>query len=284
MNWDFLYRYSFDLIEDGVIVVDRQKIIRIYNRRAREIFGISCDSDPGHAAGTISDGDIVILGDNCFGGDDGNLTPEDLRSIGLPQGELKPGDAFVAVGKYRSPGAQVYYQVIRGGQLQEPLSLDCMVDGNFIRVEIDDFSKSSTISIDDKSYHLNYLLTVANLVILDGVTGEVKFYQARGYTARGEAVGDLLRGKPYLAKGPNAPALALLGEPIEKVHPANEGMDCLDLVLDGAWPENEWKEYVINGMWVRFSACPIYGEGGKIAGGALIFRDINELKLLEQHT
>ncbi|HMM20998.1 MAG TPA: sigma 54-interacting transcriptional regulator [Selenomonadales bacterium] len=282
MNGDFLYRYSFDLIEDGVIVVDKQRIIRIYNRRAREIFGISCGSGPGHAAGTIAVGDIVILGDNCLGGDDGGLGAEDLSRIGLPPGELRPGDAFVAAGKYDRPEERACCHIVRGGQLQEPLDLECAVDGLAVRVEIDDFSKCSTITVGDKSYRLGYLLTVANLVVLDGATGEVKFYQARGYTARGEAAGDLLRGGRYLAKGPDAPALALVGEPVEKVHPANEGMHCLDLVLNGSWPENEWREYVINGMWVRFSACPIYGGDGQIAGGALIFRDISELKLLEQ--
>ena len=70
----------FDLLEDGLIVVDKNKIIQVYNRRAQDIFGLKEQSGPGHPAGKIAKGDIVILGDTCLGADDGELTPQDLEA------------------------------------------------------------------------------------------------------------------------------------------------------------------------------------------------------------
>lgn len=38
------------------------------------------------------------------------------------------------------------------------------------------------------------------MVIIDGRTGRVKFFQAKGYSTRGEDAGEILRGKPFQAK------------------------------------------------------------------------------------
>ena len=42
---------------------------------------------------------------------------------------------------------------------------------------------------------MDYLESVGHLVVLDGKTKEVKFFQAKGYGYRGEEAGELLRGK-----------------------------------------------------------------------------------------
>ncbi|MFZ5754337.1 MAG: hypothetical protein ACOY3J_08865 [Bacillota bacterium] len=55
----------------------------------------------------------------------------------------------------------------------------------------------------------------------------------------------------------------------------------LDLVLSGRSKGIERKEYPINGIWVRCSAYPIYDQDNQVVGGALVFRDISELKQLE---
>lgn len=276
------WKNCLDLIEDGIIVVDSDLIIKVYNRRAREIFGIVSDSGTGHPKGRVKQGDIVVLADNSLGSDDGGLTPEDLEIIGLPAKAVNTGDAFIAVGRYASPYETPYYKVAVGGRLQAPLNLKCCINKrDRVNASIDDFTKNISIIINDMEYSMGYHITIGHIVIIDGVTGDIKFYQARGYTARGEDTRHILMGKEYAAKGPNSPTINLIGQPLDKIHPDNQA-HYLDQILSGNSEGFVDKEYLLNGIWVRASAYPLYNDENKVMGGALVFRDINELKLLER--
>ncbi|MFZ5754338.1 MAG: hypothetical protein ACOY3J_08870 [Bacillota bacterium] len=200
------FKYCLDLIEDGIIVVDKDKTIQVYNKRVREIFGIDPHTGESHPPGRIADGDIVILADNCLGADDGGLAAQDLNIIGIPSRAANAGDAIVAVGRYNAPYETPYYKVVAGSNLNTPLTLSCCINkGDNVHVSIENFLKFITIRINDKSYEMSYQIAIGHLVILDGKTGQLKFYQTRGYTARGEDARHILKGKDFLAKGPNSP-------------------------------------------------------------------------------
>lgn len=272
----------FDLIEDGLIVVDRDKIIQIYNNRAQEIFGLKPQTGPGHSAGMVTKGDIIILGDTCLGVDDGALTPKDLEVIGIPPQTVRSDQALIAVGKYESPHEPSYYKVAAGGCLQTTLSLSCCINKRHnVTVSIDNFARNVSIKIDGKFYDFSYQICIGHMVIVSGATGQVKFYQSRGYTARGEDIRKVLLGKKYLAKGPGSPSPEFIGQPLDKIHPDNKGTYYLDQILSGRTKAVREKEYTINGIWVRASAFPLYNHRREVVGGALVFRDINELKKLE---
>jgi len=279
---DNFLKDCLDLIEDGIIVVDRDMTIQVYNKRAREIFGIDFQAGENHPPGSIANGDIVIFADNCLGADDGGLSPQDLNMIGIPSRAVKSGDAVIAAGRYNVPCETPYYKVVSGDNLNMLLTLSCCINNrDSIHVVIDNFLKVITISVNDRIYEMSYQIAIGHLVVLDGETGRLKFYQARGYTARGEDAGHILRGKQFMAKGTNSPVPHLIGEKLAKIHPDNEGARYLDMILNGQSKGTEEKEYLINGIWVRCSAYPIYGQKKEVIGGALIFRDINELKLFE---
>lgn len=277
-----------DMIEDGIIVVDREKIIQVYNKRAREIFGLDNVCGEGHPGGSIARGDIVVIADTSLGADDGGLQPEDLGIISLSPRAVNRGDAFIAVGRYQESYDKPYYVVGAGSNLQAPLALECCINKrDKVEAVIDDFNKNITINYNGRSFVLNYQIAIAHLLIIDGKSGAVKFYQSKGYTARGEDPRHILMGKEYLAKGPKSPMPSPVGQPISSIHPDNQGTYYLDQVLSGQSAAIEHKEHPINGIWVRSSAYPLYGEGSQVIGGVLVFRDINELKLLErqvQHT
>lgn len=280
---DTCWQNCLDLIEDGIIAVNNKLVITVYNRRAREIFGIVSDAGVGHPAGKIAQGDIVVLADNSLGSDDGGLTPQDLQVIGLPPRAVNTGDAVIAVGRYMAPYETPYYKFAAGGNLQAPLTLKCCINKrDMVQASIDDFTKNISISVNDIEYKMGYQITIGHIVIIDGNTGKVKFYQARGCTARGEDAKQILLGREYSAKGPDSPAINLIGQPLEKIHPDNKWAYYLDLILKGKSEGFEDKEYLINGIWVRSSAYPLYDSEGKVKGGALVLRDINELKLLER--
>lgn len=278
-NW----KKCLDLIEDGVIVVDLNKTIEVYNKRAREIFGIDMVSGEGHPYGHVAVGDIVVLADNCLGGDDGGLLPEDLSLMGIPPRAARTGDAIIAVGRYKTPYEKPYYKVAADGNMQAPLSLGCCINKmDKLDVTIDDFTKNISIRYNGKNYDLGYQISIGHLVIIDGITGEVKFYQGRGYTARGEDTRHILMGKEFAPKCLNNPSPALIGQPLGNIHPDNQVANYLDLILSGRSRGVEQREYFVNGIWVRLSGYPLFNQNGQIIGGTLIFRDINELKLLEK--
>ena len=72
-----------DIIDEGIIAIDSQGYITIYNKMARDIFGITPAQGPGHPKGIIADGDLVIIADNILGADDGGMKPKDLELIGI---------------------------------------------------------------------------------------------------------------------------------------------------------------------------------------------------------
>jgi len=75
---DFDVHSILDAIEEGIIVVDQHKKILMYNKSARRFFGLEFTYNIPHGPGRIEPGDWVILGDNCLGMDDGQLTAKDL--------------------------------------------------------------------------------------------------------------------------------------------------------------------------------------------------------------
>ena len=41
---------------------------------------------------------------------------------------------------------------------------------------------------------------MGHMVVIDGITGEIKFFESRGYGFRGEEIGKLFSGRGYMAK------------------------------------------------------------------------------------
>ena len=72
-----------DMMSEGFIFIDNTGTIQIYNNKAKEIFGINNEYGYNHDSGKIEKGDIVIIGDSYIGKDDGGLTTESLRCIGI---------------------------------------------------------------------------------------------------------------------------------------------------------------------------------------------------------
>ena len=93
---------------EGLIYIDNKGIIELYNKKAKEIFGIIYNQGKGHKFGKINRGDIVIIGDNCIGKDDGNLTIKDLKMIGIDDKNIEENNSIIGVGIYGENGKGVY--------------------------------------------------------------------------------------------------------------------------------------------------------------------------------
>ena len=80
---DSMLESVFDVLREGVICVQEDGEILLANQRARALLGLGESWGPGHSAGSVYPGDIVLLVNSSLGADDGGLTPRDLSLIGV---------------------------------------------------------------------------------------------------------------------------------------------------------------------------------------------------------
>ncbi len=102
-----------DMMFEGFIVIDRNGKIQIYNEKAKEIFGIIPRDEISHRKGKIEKGDIVVLGDNIIGEDDGELDPDSLKLLGIKNKKIQRGDSLIAIGLYDDEGIEPVYKYLK---------------------------------------------------------------------------------------------------------------------------------------------------------------------------
>jgi len=265
-----------DLVDEGIIAIDSKGYVKVYNNMAKCIFGINVDKGPGHLEGRIEDGDIVIIADNMLGADDGGMTPTDLKLIGIdPQG-VKQGMPIVAVGKKGEKEGTGVLRFRPQGQ-DENILLQTMVDDIPIEVSINFINKRLNIVIRNTSYKYDYLWALGHMVVLDGRSKNVKFYQAKGYTARKEDIKFILNGNPYKGKGMHGIVLDPIDKYIMELHPNSDVIRRLIDVAHGINSNIKGMESFINGIPVRCSIKAINKKSLRI-GALLEVMDITELR------
>ena len=183
----------------GLVYINETREIGSYSRCAKKITGILLDSEQRHPGGRIEEGDIVIIADNELGNDD-ELTPESLETIGIADRNIEKGDALLAVGVYKNKKIQPQYKYIKSYNPNGRFELVTDYLGFEIVIRIDFAHNHVHISVNGDTYSMVYFEAVGHMVVIDSVTGKVKFFQARGYGFRGEEIGKLLAGKSYLPK------------------------------------------------------------------------------------
>ncbi len=272
---------SFNIIIDeaseGLIVVDPNGVIKCYNRMAKEIFGIIYNQGIGHSAGSIVENDIVIIADTMLGEDDGGLTLEDLKNIGVSSQKLKQGDAFVSIGIM---GDKSYNGVIEYTSSREStLYLENRYSKNKLTASIDFCNRVAVISINDIKYTLNYTKSIGHMVVLCGNTGKVKFYQARGYTSRRDDIKKLLNGTIFASKGDYNYTIDVVGRSIFDVHPKETNINIVDFVEAAKGKSISYTNQIkdINGRSTRCSLVQLKDDN-KVIGALLKVQDITELE------
>ena len=266
-----------DMMSEGFIVIDNNGIIQIYNKKAKEIFGIVYNQQISHGVGKINKGDIVIIGDNSLGRDDGNLDRESLESLGIKDNNIEQGDAILAIGVFQQKGISPIYKYLKSGNMEDTLKLKTKYLGIDLGAIIDFANRIITIEVNEEKFSMNYINAIGHMVILDGKTNKLKFYQAQGYTARGESIADLLMGSEYRAKGENSNILNVIGKNIFEIHKGSSTIKEFYKVAKG---ENisyidEFKE--INGIPTMCTLIPVDKDEIRI-GAALKVEDISEIK------
>lgn len=274
---DSYARKFTDMMSEGFIFIDTKGKIRIYNNKAKEIFGITYIYGISHSAGKIEEGDIIIIGDNCLGKDDGNMTPEALSCIGIRDSGIQNGDALIAIGTYKSgKGEKPVYRHITPDYDTKALELGYTYLDTEIYGIIDFKNKFINLEVKKEKYIMDYINSIGHIVVIDGNTKKLKFYQTHGYTARGEGLYDLLLGKRYRAKG-DSEFFDVIGKDIFEIH---KGGSTIEEFYEAATGKdisyvNEFKE--INGRPTICTLSPVNKDGGRV-GAVLKVEDISEIK------
>ncbi|OPL09507.1 MAG: hypothetical protein AVO33_06850 [delta proteobacterium ML8_F1] len=189
------------ILEEGIIVVNRDFVVEYVNPKAKEILGLYYgETATPHDAGVIEPGDIVILGNNRMGCDDGFLEKEDLKCLGIREKDLLPGDAFIAAGSFLDPRTKPFYRVFKTSGSQVVYRLAGKIKGIDLAVEIDEENKAITVDTPLGSYSMKFFYCIGFAVVLSAKTFKPKFHQQRGYSYRGESLKDLLGGRPFHEK------------------------------------------------------------------------------------
>lgn len=186
----------------GYIYVDNDGIIGDFSELAKEILGIKTSGHQKHDAGRIEPGDIVIFADNDLGNDD-MMRPIDMKCLNISDKGINQGDIVLAIGRYKDRSAKPVYKTFSNYVPETLIRLKAKIDELEISVSLDCESRSIKVTVAGEVYGMDYLESVGHLVVLDGKTKEVKFFQAKGYGYRGEEAGELLRGKGYQSKNIN---------------------------------------------------------------------------------
>ncbi|SHI47139.1 sigma-54 interaction domain-containing protein [Lutispora thermophila] len=269
-----------DMMSEGFIFIDNKGKIQLYNNKAKEIFGITSSQGASHRAGKIEEGDIVIIGDNCLGKDDGNMTPEALGYIGIHDSRIRLGDAIVAVGRYGATKGEKplpLYKYVNPDYDTNVLELYCSYMGMQISSVIDFKNKNISITVDNEKYVMSYINYIGHIVVIDGRSKELKFYQYHGYTARGEGLYDILTGKRFMAKGENSEMLNVIGKDIFEIHKGGSTIKDFYAAATGADINYENKFEEINGRPTICTLMPVDRDGKRV-GAVLKVEDISEIK------
>ncbi len=269
------YQHIIDLVDEGLIAIDRQGKIKIYNEEAANIFGIDPRLGPGHDSGRLTKGDIVIIADNHLGRDDGGLTPGDLEKIGVGKEQVKKGQALVVIGKKGAePGTAV---ISTANSRDKPLLIKEKLNNLNIEARISFGDKLLNIKINEDNYPFYYSFAAGHMVILDGEHHNLKFYQARGYTARKEGIKELLQGREFISKGPRGEKPEIYDKHISIFHPDSRIIKRLLDIANKQAESIKNEESIINGVPTRCAIVPIK-EDREVQGALLKVEDIRELK------
>lgn len=197
--YEEIMRTTTEGLNYGMIYVKEDGSIGEYSPLAKEMMGVTLSKSESHAAGKITDGDIVVFLDNDLGNDD-SMKPEDLKILNIDSKEIKEGSVVIAVGVYNNKRIQPAYRAFNEYIPDNIIKLSHRYLGFSINAYIDFENRRMGVSVNGKEYYMDYLESIGYILVIDGLTGNVKFFQAKGYGYRGEEAGELLRGKAFVGK------------------------------------------------------------------------------------
>ncbi len=269
-----------DMMDEGVLVLDHNHHIIHMNKKAKKITGILLNPHYSHNAGTIETGDIVIFISNQLGADDGPLAPSDLECLGFNPKAIAEGESIMGIGIYQNQSIAPIYKHIKESSFTEKLELRDHFLGHDIECSLDYNEKRMVITVNQMVFEQTYTQSFGHMVIINGETSQIKFFQDKGYTIRHEAIGDLLKGRPFDAKSKHATDWdsRLINQPFESFFTAKAVTEALT-EIDQMNETRQIKKFI------SLNHRPIYTIISPLDENYVLkFRDLSEMdSLLKEH-
>lgn len=248
-----------DRLSHGLIFINKDEVIERINSCAEDITGAVTACDYSHDAGKIEEGDIVVIADSGLGMDDGGLQAFELSNIGIYDENIAPGDMLAAVGVYHKDSLPTY-KYVREHLCLEPFGFETDDFGVHMAVRIDTKHRETVIAVEDMRFVLPYFYAVGHMVVLDGRTKKLKFYEAKGYSIRKESIGELLRGGSFYEKKAGKTRLRMIGQKMTDVFEAPELLEAVCSVLSNERSAIEHELFDINHRLMEVSVFPSFSE------------------------
>lgn len=257
----------------AIFTMDQDGILTYINQRAKERFGLFMHSSYSHPAGKLNKGDMIILASTEIGADDGNLTPEDLKYVGINDRRIHSGGKIVAVGVYQDATVKPVYKYLRH-DADDGLQIETIYQGVPVSINID--TNRVTVSVWGMQYSIDYFKCIGQIVVVDRLRHIVKFWEENGYSARKEGVGNLLRGASYISKAPEA-EMKVVGYHFRVFFEGELFEEHLRQVLSQQVAQYVNQQYEINGFALVASIFPVVTDG-KVSDVIVRFRNIDDFK------
>lgn len=258
----------------AMFTLDREGTITHINQQTKDYFGLFNHSQSSHGPGRLEPGDLVVIADTAIGADDGNLSPEDLSRLNIRDRKLRAGDRLAAVGLFDTPDSAPVYKFLPGG---DSATLDLATTWRDIPIRVSIDSHAASVTAGDTTYTIDYFWCIGQMVVLDGQTGQVKFWEEKGYSARKEGVGNLLRGAPFIGKSPGS-EIKVTGYYFREFFEGALFERHLAQVMSGQAPEFRDMPYEINGYELVASILPVTDSAGALSGVIVKFRNIEDIR------
>lgn len=210
------------------------------------------------------------------------MTAPELETIGVRDRRIRSGDMIAAVGVFGGEGVKPVCKYLHSGSADE-LRLDVTFQGVPVSVQID--GEQAAVTVREDVYAIGYFMCIGQMVVLDRYTRQVKFWEEKGYSARREGIGNLLRCGGYIAKSPEQ-EIHVAGYHFRDFFEGALFEEHLQKVLTGEVASFVDMPYEINGSALSASILPMRGGDGEISGAIVKFRNVEDLKtsIIERNT
>ena len=278
---DLSYSDIEGILQTGIIAIDTEGYIQLYNDYALDLIGIRSYFSCEHAGGQIQNGDTVMIALTDFGQEDGGLVIEDLKKIGIHTPSIPEGISLLAVGKYGDKQFRGQLALQAKDAQDDLFKLETLIDGVPVHLSVDHFHNQISISYNGISFATDYNNHFGHMVLVDSRFKRIKFYQDHGYTARREDIKSILNGYTYEAKKIGKNEKDIIGKHILEIHTATEAIHDFIKCAQGQAVNVSSIPSELNGISVLCSIGAFYRSNCQV-GAIMAFQDMTMFKNIKK--
>ncbi len=178
--------------------VNRYGIIEQANERAEEVFGVNKNNNHvSFASDSIKKNDLVVYITDNFGISEGDLTSEDLSTMGIKGVDISKGSSIIAIGCYKNEEIEPVLKCSTNPS-DNILQVETYFMGININIVLTAKPKKFKIKIGANQFQNTNPTQLKMMLIFNGMDNKVKYY-SQGESPQ-ETFKNVLSGLPYKGK------------------------------------------------------------------------------------